>query len=260
MTTARPTTTEEPLASDARKPERLQKFLARAGVASRRRAEELIAAGRVRVNGETVTTMGVKVVPGCDAVEVDGVEVAPPTIHVYLMLNKPAGYVTTLKDPLGRPIVADLIPDTGRRVFPVGRLDADTTGLLLLTDDGEFAQMLMHPRFHVPKTYLARVEGRPTERALQRLRDGVVLSDGPTQPAQTELVDVGDGSSLVRITIREGRKRQVRRMLKHVGHPVIELHRERIGPLALGDLPEGAVRELTPEEVAALRTAAERGA
>lgn len=236
--------------------ERLQKYLARAGVASRRAAEEMIAAGRICVNGTVVTTMGVKVIPGVDRVEVDGREVRPPEDHVYLMLHKPAGYVTTLKDPLGRPIVADLLPDLGRRVYPVGRLDADTTGLLLLTDDGEFSQMLMHPRFHVPKTYLARVEGIPSEASLEKLQRGVVLHDGPTRPAEAVLVAGETSSALVRVTIREGRKRQVRRMFKHIGHPVIELHRERIGPVSLGDLPEGAVRTLTHEEVELLRAAA----
>lgn len=240
--------------------ERLQKFLSRAGVASRRAAEAMIAAGHVRVNGEVVTAMGVKVVPGVDVVEVDGVSVAPAEKHVYLMLNKPAGYVTTLKDPLGRPIVADLLPDVGRRVFPVGRLDADTTGLLLLTDDGELAQMLMHPRFHVPKTYRARVEGHPSERALQKLREGIVLADGPTRQADVTLVELMQGSAVVRITIREGRKRQVRRMFGRIGHPVIELHRERIGQVLLGDLPEGATRALTDSEVAALIKAAQTGA
>lgn len=236
--------------------ERLQKFLARAGVASRRAAEEMIAAGRVRVNGAVVTAMGVKVVPGEDRVEVDGRIVVPPSDHVYLMLNKPAGYVTTLKDPLGRPIVTDLLPDVGRRVYPVGRLDANTTGLLLLTDDGDFSQSLMHPRFHVPKTYLARVEGAPSEQALDKLRLGLVLGDGPTRPAQVTLVEREAGTSVVRITIREGRKRQVRRMFKHIGHPVVELHRERIGPIALGELPPGAVRSLAQEEVARLKEVA----
>lgn len=250
------TMTRETDARTAARAERLQKYLSRAGVASRRAAEEMIAAGRVRVNGAVVTTMGVKVTPGVDRVEVDGREVRPPADHVYLMLNKPAGYVTTLKDPLGRPIVADLLPDLGRRVFPVGRLDADTTGLLLLTDDGEFSQLLMHPRFHVPKTYRARVEGVPSEAALEKLRRGVVLRDGPTLPADAALVSREHGSAVVRITIREGRKRQVRRMFKHIGHPVIELHRERIGPLSLGDLPEGAVRALTDAEVELLRAAA----
>ncbi|MDI6711748.1 MAG: pseudouridine synthase [Anaerosomatales bacterium] len=240
----------------AARPERLQKYLARAGVASRRAAEEMIAAGRVSVNGAVVTAMGVKVMPGVDRVEVDGRAVEPPSDHVYLMLNKPAGYVTTLKDPLGRPIVADLLPDVGRRVYPVGRLDADTTGLLLLTDDGDFSQTLMHPRFHVPKTYRARVEGTPSEQALDKLRRGVVLADGPTRPAEVVLIERQAGSSVVRITIREGRKRQVRRMFKHIGHPVIELHRERIGPVELGDLAQGAVRPLSTEEVAALMEAA----
>ncbi|MCL4079046.1 rRNA pseudouridine synthase [Coriobacteriia bacterium Es71-Z0120] len=260
MTTKSPTRSDIVGDDGSLRAERLQKFLSRAGVASRRAAEEMIAAGRVRVNGEVVTAMGVKVVPEVDVVEVDGVVVAPPQTHLYLMLNKPAGYVTTLKDPLGRPIVADLLPDLGRRVFPVGRLDAETTGLLLLTDDGEFAQMLMHPRFHVPKTYLARVEGHPSERSLQKLRDGVVLADGPTRPADVTLLELREGSAIVRITIREGRKRQVRRMFRHVGHPVIDLHRERIGPVALGDLPAGATRALEPHEVAALMSAAETGA
>lgn len=245
-----PTPTSEP----AR--ERLQKYLSRCGVASRRGAEELIAAGRVAVNGETVTGMGTLVNAESDTVEVDGVRVAPPQAHTYLLLNKPAGYVTTLDDPQGRPTVADLIPKGSGRLFPVGRLDLDTRGLLLLTDDGDLAHMLMHPRYHVPKTYLATVDGHPDAAALQRLREGVQLDDGLTQPAEVELVRVHSSSADVRIVLREGRKRQVRRMFSAVGRPVLDLVRVGYGPLDLTGVAEGESRELRAEEVAGLREAA----
>lgn len=236
--------------------ERLQKHLARCGAASRRASEALILAGRVAVNGVVVTELGVRVDPERDAVTLDGVPVRPAATRACFMLNKPAGYVTTLDDPQGRPTVALLFPPTDRRLFPVGRLDKDTTGLLLLTDDGELANLLMHPRYHVAKTYLARVDGHPGERALQTLRDGIMLDDGRTKPAEVTLVRRVGGSSDVRITIHEGRKRQVRRMFSAIHAPVRALTRERFGPIELGDLPEGAVRELAAREVAALREAA----
>ncbi|GAB4285578.1 MAG: pseudouridine synthase [Coriobacteriia bacterium] len=235
--------------------ERLQKFLARAGVASRRGAEAVIEAGRVTVNGVVVAQAGTKVAAG-DTVAVDGVIVTPPTGHEYFVLNKPAGYVTTMDDPQGRATVAELFPETSRRLFSVGRLDRDTTGLLLLTDDGELAHRLMHPRFHVSKTYLAEVDGVPDETDLRALANGVTLDDGPTKPATVELLAEGAGVATVRLTIAEGRKRQVRRMLSCVGHPVRELTRIAFGPVVLGTLAEGTTRPLSAEEVAALRDAA----
>lgn len=261
MTTA-PRTTDVPAAvpDSSTKSERLQKFLARAGVASRRAAEEMILAGRVSVNGAVVSGLGSKVVAGTDEVRVDGAAVELPAALWYLMLNKPAGFVTTLDDPEGRPTVARFIPEGAPRLFPVGRLDLATTGLLLLTNDGELAHALMHPRHHVPKVYLADVDGVPDARDLQLLRDGVDLDDGRTAPAEAAVVKRGSNRSVVEITLREGRKRQVRRMLSAVGHPVRQLTRIAYGPLSLGGLVEGAVRVLDDGEVAALRAATKGGA
>jgi 23S rRNA pseudouridine2605 synthase len=235
--------------------ERLQKYLARAGVASRRGAEEIITAGRVAVNGIVVRELGVKVTSGVDVVTVDGRLVVPTAVHEYLMLNKPDGVVTTLDDPQGRPTVASFLPQDAPRMFPVGRLDQNTTGLLLLTNDGELANQLMHPRFHVPKTYVAEVDGMPDDEDVRRLREGVDLDDGRTLPAEAELVSVLEHTSIVRLVLREGRKRQVRRMLSAVGHPVLTLRRVAYGPVQIGDLVEGAVRRLTTAEVDALRGA-----
>ncbi len=232
--------------------ERINKFLARAGVASRRGAEELISAGRVRLNGNLVVEFGTKVLPGRDVVEVDGVAVRVKSDRVYVVLNKPVGYVSTLKDPQGRRTVAELMPETDHRLFNVGRLDMDTTGVLLLTDDGELAHRLMHPRYHVSKEYLATVAGRPTETTLKQLRAGVELDDGMTRPAEATAERLGDTTSVVRLVIREGRKRQVRRMLRAVGHRVVALHRVRFGPIELGDMALGTTRTLTEDEVAAL--------
>ncbi|MDO9557822.1 MAG: pseudouridine synthase [Coriobacteriia bacterium] len=241
------------MSSDApREGERLQKYLARCGVASRRACEEYITAGRVSINDVVSTELGVRVVEGRDVVTVDGVVVTPPREHVYYVLHKPAGYVTTLDDPESRATVAELFPQDGRRLFTVGRLDRDTTGLLLLTDDGEFANRLMHPRYHVSKSYVARVTGTPGESDLARLRRGVELDDGPTRPAEVERLVNGAGWTDVRITISEGRKRQVRRMFSHIHHPVMRLHRECFGPVTLGTLAEGAVRPLEESEVRAL--------
>lgn len=237
-------------------PERLQKFLARAGVASRRSAEELIVAGRVSVNGQVVATLGEKVVPGRDDVRLDGTRVEPPTTMWYLVLNKPAGVVTTLDDPEGRPTVAKYIPAGAPRLFPVGRLDYATTGLLLLTNDGEFAHLMMHPRHHVPKVYRAEVDGVPDREDFRQLREGIDLDDGRTAPAAASLVEKREGKAVVEITLREGRKRQVRRMLSAVGHPVRLLRRIAYGPVSLGQLAEGTVRALREDEVLALRAAA----
>lgn len=238
-------------------PMRLQKFLARAGAASRRGSENLMTAGRVRVNGDVVCELGSKVDPRVDVVTVDGVEVRIEDVPVTLMLNKPAGVLTTMADPQGRPTVAHLVPcDRYPGLFPIGRLDFDTTGLLLFSTDGELGNMLLHPRHHVEKTYLAHVEGVMHEREAKMLREGVVLEDGPTREALVEIAQVFAGESDVRLTIHEGRKRQVKRMCAHVGHPVLQLHREAFGPLVLGDLPQGAWRLLTEDEVARLRRSA----
>ncbi|MBD3293617.1 MAG: pseudouridine synthase [Armatimonadia bacterium] len=236
--------------------ERLQKLLARAGLGSRRSCEDLIREGRVTVNGRTVEKLGAKAAPDAD-IRVDGRTVTIPEGYVYLVLNKPPGYVTTKDDPQGRPTVMDLVPEELRdRVFPVGRLDQDSTGLLMLTDDGDLTQRLLHPKHHVPKQYLADVEGTPSESQLRRLRSGVELDDGVTQPAEVMLVAQGGGEARLRITISEGRNRQVRRMCAAIGHPVRRLKRVAMGPLRLGELSLGAVRTLTESQVQALRQAA----
>lgn len=235
--------------------ERLQKLLARAGLGSRRACEKLIREGRVTVNGKVVTKLGAKASPG-DDIRVDGRRLELPQEHLYFALNKPPGYVTTRHDPQGRPTVMDLVPQSVQdRVFPVGRLDRDTTGLLLLTDDGELAQRLIHPTYHVPKEYLADVEGRPPESKLRLLRSGIELEDGPTQPAEVIMVAAGGGESRLRITITEGRNRQVKRMCEAIGHPVRRLKRVAVGPLRLGELSLGEVRPLTRAQVQALRQA-----
>jgi len=248
-------TTPEP-AGEREGAERIAKYLARAGVASRRASEELVAAGRVSVNGEVIGSPGTKVLTGADEVRVDGEVVSPPEELVYLMLNKPMGVMTTLDDPQGRPTVADYIPAGMPRLFPVGRLDYTTTGLLLLTNDGELAHLMMHPRHHVPKLYYAVVDGVPDAGDLTHLRKGVELDDGMTAPAGARVVQVRERTAAVELTLREGRKRQVRRMLSAIGHPVISLARTAYGPLTLGDLPEGAVRPLSTAEVDALRASA----
>jgi 23S rRNA pseudouridine2605 synthase len=227
--------------------ERLHKVLARSGVASRRRCEELIAAGRVKVNGETVSTPGSKVDPEHERIEVDGKPIALPREHIYLLLNKPAGYVSTVHDPQGRPTVMDLVRAPGR-LYPVGRLDMDSEGLLLLTDDGDLTQRLTHPSYEHEKEYHVWVDGRPTARTLRRLREGIELEDGFTRPAEvTVLRQEADGTWL-RFVVHEGRKRQLRRMCTAVGHPVRRLLRVRMGPVHLGDLSPGQYRPLTEEE------------
>jgi 23S rRNA pseudouridine2605 synthase len=274
-------------------PLRLQKYLARAGVASRRGSENLMTQGRVRVNGVVAVELGTKVRPGADEVTVDGVAVSLMADAVYLMLNKPAGYLTTMDDPHGRPTVKELVC-SGRHpgLFPVGRLDLDTTGILLFMTDGELAHRLLHPRHHVEKAYRVRVDGVVGESDAERLAHGVMLNDGITLPARVELLSSAqsyapwaDGArngplegnypqcrkpnnhqrrafiegrlpvkeSELRITVVEGRKRQIKRMCAAVGHPVLALHRESFGPLSLGGLEEGRWRYLTPEEVQMLR-------
>lgn len=239
-------------------PMRLQKFLARAGVASRRGSEDLMTAGRVSVNGQVVTELGSKVDPKVDVVCVDGREVHLEDGSVYLMLYKPKGYLTTMDDPQGRPCVAQLVP-TKRYpgLYPVGRLDKDTTGLLLFTTDGDMGQHLLHPKHHVDKTYQAHVDGVPDEVDLARLRGGIMLDDGLTAQAQVRLVaERPDGSSDIELVIHEGRKRQIKRMCSAVHHPVLDLHRDSFGPLVLTDVDEGSWRLLTEDEIASLREVA----
>lgn len=235
--------------------ERLQRYLARSGVASRRAAEKLILSGVVAVNGRPVTVLGSKV-EASDLVTVEGRPVAPPVALTYLMLHKPSGYVTTMRDPQGRPRVIDLLPAGGPRVYPVGRLDFESTGLLLLTNDGDLAQSLLHPSKGVWKTYLAKVVGHPAEQVLARLRGGITLADGVTAPAGVQILGREDGYATLEIRLHEGRKRQVRRMLAAVGHPVVTLARVEFGPLKLGGLPGGSWRLLTDGEIEALRQVA----
>ena len=231
---------------------RLNQFLARSGVASRRGAEELIRAGRVAVNGEPASLA--TFVEAADVVELDGRRVSPEGL-AYVLLNKPAGVVTTARDPQGRPTVVGLV-DHPLRVVPVGRLDADTTGALLLTNDGPLAHRLMHPRYEIDKVYEADVEGEPGDDALARLRDGVELEDGRTAPAGARRL----GPSRLELTLHEGRKHQVKRMCEAVGHPVLRLHRGRYAGLDLDGLALGRWRELTHEEVARLHALVRRGA
>ena len=227
---------------------RLNAFLARAGVASRRRADELIRDGRVLVNGapgQLNTVVGKR-----DVVEVDGERVEAQRL-AYVLLHKPAGVVTTARDPHGRRTVVDLVPSEPR-VVPVGRLDADTTGALVLTNDGDLAHRLAHPRYAVAKVYEVEVEGSPPPESLARLRDGIELDDGPTAPAQVRILSRGRGGSRMELTHQEGRKHQVKRMCEAVGHPVRRLHRSRYAGLELAGLEPGAWRQLTKGEVAAL--------
>tara|TARA_B100000446_G_scaffold36219_1_gene31880 strand:- start:733 stop:1476 length:744 start_codon:yes stop_codon:yes gene_type:complete len=229
--------------------ERLQKVLARVGIGSRRACEDLIAEGRVTVDGE-VAVLGRRVDVETALIELDGAPIGVRPDLVHYLLNKPAGVVTTADDPQGRPTVVGLVP-AEPRVFPVGRLDVDTEGLLLLTNDGELAHRLTHPSFGVEKEYVAELEGSPSRAALRRLREGVELDDGTTAPARAALLE----PSVVRLTVHEGRNRQVRRMCDAVGHPVVRLIRTRIGPLADRSLAPGAWRELTGDEVRSLQRA-----
>jgi len=229
---------------------RLAKYLAHAGVASRRAAEELIAQGRVAVDGEVVTDPA-RDVSETSRVEVDGRALAGAEPRVVYIVNKPLGVVCTARDPHGRPTVVELVPARGLRLYPVGRLDVDSSGLILLSNDGELANRLTHPRYEVPKTYLARVGGgRVGEGALRALRGGVTLQDGPTAPVRVRRVK----ADLLELTIHEGRNRQVRRMCEAVGHPVLALERVAFGPLRLNGLAPGAYRRCSDAEVECLRT------
>jgi pseudouridine synthase len=245
--------------------ERLQKILAEAGIASRRAAERMIQDGRVQVNGSVIAAPGSKADAEVDEICVDGTRITAPAPPVYLMLHKPRGYVTTAQDERGRRSVMDLVFKTRERVFPVGRLDMDSEGLLLLTNDGELAQRLTHPSHEVEKEYLALVSGTPNPDAMRVLRRGVSLNGRPTAPAVVEIVRSPEGlpeqpgHAYLRLVLHEGRKRQVRMMCETVGHPVQRLIRVRIGPLRLRGLVPGRVRELTPIEIERIRAAAGLG-
>ena len=233
---------------------RLEKYIATSGIASRRAVKKSIQAGTVTVNGELVLVPGHPINVETDSVEFEGKRVEPLTEHIYLMLNKPAGYVTTRRDERGRPTVMDLIADLSDTIYPVGRLDLETEGLLLFTNDGDFAYQLLHPSHEIEKTYLVWVKGAPRDDVVQRLRQGVTIPSGTTAPAKVKRLKVSkDGASTkFEVVIHEGKKRQVRLMFKAVGYSVIRLKRIRIGNLRLGNLPSGKHRFLTPEEISEL--------
>ena len=227
---------------------RLQKYIAQCGIASRRAAEQLIADGKVSVNGKTVTEMGIKV-SSKDSVTVNGTQIKPEKRKYYILMNKPAGVLSSAKDDRGRECVVDLIEGVNARLYPVGRLDYDTTGLILLTNDGEFMQRVTHPSFEIWKTYQAVVKGVPNESDVKRFSEGIVLDDGKTLPAVLDVVGYKGNNAIVEVSIREGRNRQVRRMLERIGHPVNSLTRISFGTLELGDLKPGKWRFVSQEEI-----------
>jgi len=237
--------------------ERLQKVIAHAGVASRRKAEEMILEGKVKVNGKVVKELGVKV-SNSDTVEVGGIPLEKEQ-PVYFLFYKPRGIISSVTDDKGRKTVTDYFPEIKERIYPVGRLDYDTSGILLLTNDGEFANLLMHPRNEIEKEYIAKVKGIPLRENLKALEKGILLEDGKTAPARTKVIsfDKKKGTSIVQLTIHEGKNRQVRRMFEAIGNPVVKLRRERYGFLDLRGLQAGDARELTAHEVKQLRVLAE---
>ena len=235
---------------------RLQKVLAQAGVASRRAAEELIAAGRVTVDGEVVREMGRRVHPDSAVVHVDGLRIVLDDTLTYIALNKPRGVVSTMSDPEGRRTLSDFVGDRSERLFHVGRLDTDTEGLILLTNDGDFAQRVAHPSYELDKTYVAEVDGVVTKATVKRLLAGVTLEDGPVEVSAAKVVSTGVDRSIVELVIHEGRNRIVRRLLDEVGHPVRKLTRTAIGPVQLRGLKRGHLRELTLDELGVLLDAA----
>ncbi|MGE5583248.1 MAG: pseudouridine synthase [Bacillota bacterium] len=228
---------------------RLNKFLAQAGVASRRQADQLIKEGRLTVNGRVITEVGVLVDPLNDEIKFDGRTVVMEPEFEYLILHKPPGFLSTVRDPFGRPTVMDLLPKNKTRLYPVGRLDLDTSGLLFFTNDGELALALTHPRHLVEKVYRVKVKGVPSRQELQRLAAGIMLDDGMTAPAKIALEAVENGNAIIGIKIREGRKRQIKRMMRAIGHPVLSLHRLEVGPLKLGGLKPGQYRHPTTSEL-----------
>ena len=235
--------------------ERLQKILSEAGITSRRKAEKLILQGRVSVNGRVVSELGTKAVLGKDEICLDGKAIKAETEKVVVALFKPRNCVTTLHDPQGRPTVAELVKSISLRVYPVGRLDFDAEGLLLMTNDGELAHRLQHPRYKVPKTYLVKIRGHPLEEALAQLQQGISLEDGITAPAELHVLEDDHKATWLSLTLREGRNHQVKRMCAAVGCPVLKLRRTQIGPIDLGNLRPGSSRRLNAREVRALRQA-----
>ncbi len=233
--------------------ERLQKYMAHAGIASRRKSEELIQDGKVKVNGQVIRELGVKIDPLKDKIEVEGKQLKPEK-NVYILLHKPVGYVTTLDDPQGRPIVTDLIKGVKERIYPVGRLDLDTSGLLILTNDGEMTNRLMHPKHEIVKTYVALVKGKPTKVSLQAFASGLELEDGMTAPATVGILGNKGKNTTLKIQIHEGRNRQVRRMCQTLGHPVVKLKRVSLGFLSLDGLTVGKWRFLRRDEIKQLKT------
>ncbi len=231
---------------------RLQKLLAQSGVGSRRRCEELMLDGLVEVDGEVVTRLGTKVDPRTAVIRVAGKRLPPVSAHVYLALNKPRGVVSTMSDPQGRRTLTDLVSDRPERLFHVGRLDTDTEGLILLTNDGEFAQRVAHPSYELDKVYVAEVQGVADRSVVRRLRAGVTLEDGPVEVSGCRLVSTARERSIIELTIHEGRNRIVRRLLEAVGHPVLRLTRTAVGPVGLRGLTPGASRELTSDELGTL--------
>lgn len=232
--------------------ERLQKYLAECGIASRRKCEQLILDGKVKVNGETVRELGVKVDPNKDVIEYNGKIVTKVNKNIYIMLNKPVGYITTVKDQFDRPSVIDLV-NIDDRVYPIGRLDYDTSGLLLLTNDGDLANKLMHPRHNINKVYIAQIKGVPDKMKLDMFRNGLRIDNYKTAKAEIDILKVANGNSTVRIVIHEGRNRQIRKMCELIGHPVLKLKRVKIGNLDIGNLKTGQWRYLSKDEVEYLK-------
>jgi pseudouridine synthase len=235
------------------KKERINRILSLAGLASRRKADELIKAGRLRINGLVIREPGTRALWGIDSIKLDGKEIRKPFERLYIMLNKPFGYICALSDPAQRPIVSDLLKDIRERVYPVGRLDFDTLGLLLLTNDGEWAHRLTHPRYHVPRTYKITLEGKITDVTLNRLRRGIRLEDGPTGPCKVTPIWQDEQKSIIRMTVAMGRSRMIRRMLDAVGYRVIHLIRTGFGSLELGELKIGNYRHLETHEIQAMK-------
>ncbi|MDI3310913.1 MAG: pseudouridine synthase [Thermoanaerobacterium sp.] len=232
--------------------ERLQKYLAECGIASRRKCEQLILDGKVKVNGVTIRELGVKVDPNMDVIEYNGKTVTKVKQNIYIVLNKPVGYITTVKDQFGRPSVLDLI-NINDRVYPVGRLDYDTSGLLLLTNDGDLANKLMHPRHKIDKVYIAQIKGVPDKKKLDMFRNGLYIDNYKTAKAEIDILKIVNGDSIVKIVIHEGRNRQIRRMCELIGHPVLKLKRIKIGNLDIGNLKVGQWRYLAQHEIEYLK-------
>ena len=241
------------VAGPGKKAQRLNKILSSAGITSRRQADQWISAGRVAVNDLVVREMGSTAVWGNDSIKVDGKEIPESPGKLYLLLNKPFGYICSLQDPEGRPLVTDLLKKIPQRVYPVGRLDFDSLGLLLLTNDGEWAYRLTHPKYQIPRTYKVTMEGKIADPAMNRLRDGVLLHDGPSGFSRVTLLSRNERQSLIRMTIAQGRNRQIRRMLEAVGHRVVHLVRISYGNIQLGNLKSGQYRFLKDEEIRAMK-------